>query len=90
MRMANPTPEYPFGDPITVLKPNVPKCWEAQPVSGGGGTIPDELDVNVINTSAIPVSVSGTPSVSVTNSPTVTVGNTTTNPIPTQEVTPST
>ena len=26
------TPEYPFGDPVTVEKPNIPDCWTPEPV----------------------------------------------------------
>ena len=77
--MANPTPEKPFGDPVAVLKPNIPDCWSAQPTSGGGD-IPSSMDVNVVNS----------PSVQISGTPTVTVGNTTSNPVPTQEVTSGT
>ena len=27
------TPEKPFGDPVTPIKPNIPDCWESQPVT---------------------------------------------------------
>lgn len=26
------TPEYPFGNPVTVEKPNIPDCWTPEPV----------------------------------------------------------
>lgn len=91
--MANYTPETP-GSEVEFDKPNIPNCWGVQPVSGGtggGGT----QDVNVVNSSPIAVSVSGTPAVSVSgtpnvnvaNTPTVTVGNAEANPVPTKEVT---
>ena len=92
--MANYTPETP-GKDVVFDKPNIPDCWEVQPISGetggGGGT----QNVNVVNSSPIAVSVSGTPTVSVNgtpnvnvaNTPTVTVGNQEANPVPTKEVT---
>lgn len=86
--MANPSPSHPFGDPISVLKPNIPSCWPTVNVNASGGSSGGTQDVNIVNTS-VPVTVSGTPNVNVTNTPTVTVGNTTENPVPTQEVTPS-
>ena len=39
--MADPTPQQPFGDPVSVLKPNIPDCWSPQPttsVTAGGET----------------------------------------------------
>lgn len=39
--MADPTPQQPFGDPVSVLKPNIPDCWSPQPttsVTTGGET----------------------------------------------------
>lgn len=39
--MADPTPQQPFGDPVSVLKPNIPDCWSPQPttsVETGGET----------------------------------------------------
>lgn len=91
--MANPTPEKPFGYPISVLKPNIPSCWPTVNVNASGGNSGGTQDVNIVNAS-VPVTVSGTPNVNVTNNPTVqisgtptvTVSNTTSNPVPTQEV----
>lgn len=39
--MADPTPQKPFGDPVSVLKPNIPDCWSPQltiSVTTGGKT----------------------------------------------------
>lgn len=27
------SPEYPFGSPVSVLKPNIPDCWTPEPVN---------------------------------------------------------
>lgn len=27
------SPEYPFDIPVVVIKPNIPDCWESQPVT---------------------------------------------------------
>lgn len=92
--MANYTPETP-GSEVEFDKPNIPDCWSPQPVSGGTGGGSGTQNVNVVNTSPIEVSVSGTPAVSVSgtpnvniaNTPTVTVGNAEADPVPTKEVT---
>ena len=91
--MAVYEPETP-GSEVEFDQPNIPACWSTQPVSGGTGGGSGTQNVNVVNTSPIEVSVSGTPAVSVNgtpnvniaNTPTVTVGNAEANPVPTKEV----
>lgn len=45
-------------DDFEAIKPNIPACWSAQPISGGGSS--GTQDVKVVNTSPISVSVNGT------------------------------
>ena len=64
-------------DDFEAIKPNIPACWSAQPISGGGSS--GTQDVKVVNPSPISVSVNGTSNVKVTN--------TTSEPVNTKEVT---